>query len=98
MQRRVFLFSTLGLIAAPIPYGQLYGTGGGTLPPPLPSAGDPIFDSWRQGFILRATANGLPADRVNELMAGLTPDPRVLSADGKQPELSRSMGDYLANA
>jgi lytic murein transglycosylase len=98
MHRRVFLFSTAGLIAAPIPYNQLYGTG--ALPPAaqVEPVGDPIFDSWKQGFILRATAAGLPADRVSEVLAGITPDPRVLAADQRQPELSRSMGDYLAGA
>jgi len=97
MYRRTFLASTVGLIAAPIPYTQLYGTGGIAPPPPLAS-GDSIFEAWKQGFILRTAGVGLPMDRVNELLAGLTPDPRVLAADQRQPELSRSMGDYLAGS
>ena len=98
MYRRTFLVSTVGLIAAPIPYSQLYGTGSPPPPPPMTPSADPIFDAWRQGFILRAAGAGLPADRVAEILAGVTPDPRVLASDSvqRQPELSRSMGDYLA--
>jgi lytic murein transglycosylase len=95
MYRRTFLVSTVGLIAAPIPYTQLYGTGG-IAPPAPPEGADSIFEAWKQGFILRAVGGGLPADRVTEALAGLTPDPRVLALDQRQPELSRSMGDYLA--
>jgi lytic murein transglycosylase len=96
MYRRTFLASTAGLIAAPIPYTQLYGNGGLGPSATALDAPDSIFEAWKQGFVLRAAGAGLPADRVGEVLAGLAPDPRVLAADQRQPELSRSMGDYLA--
>jgi len=102
IDRRLFLLSTAGLVGAP----DAWLAGSGSPPPaePVPAAGPPpppldltaSFDAWRVGFIDRAVAKGLPREEVTLAVAGLTLDPRVTNADGKQPELSRSMGDYLA--
>jgi lytic murein transglycosylase len=98
MDRRVFLLLTLAGAADPAP-----------LPPPLgPAApasdtqisapgptGDPRFDAWRSAFMVRALAEGLPADVLAREFDGLTPDPRVLALETRQPEFSKPLGDYV---
>lgn len=93
MQRRAFLASTFGLVAAPEP--QTWGGG------PLgyaPSAPADSFEAWRRRFIAKAVAAGLPQGPVSQEVALLTADSRVVAADQRQPELSRPIGDYLAGA
>ena len=79
MLRRAFLASALGLLAAPEPYA--------------PAAGD--FSAWVAGYRARALAHGLSPATVTSALAGLSPDPRVLALDSRQPEFSKSVGDYV---
>lgn len=61
---------------------------------PAPTANG-AFDAWLGGFIARAVAAGWPQDLLARELGGLTPDPKVVSLDGRQPELSRPVGDYI---
>ena len=40
--------------------------------------------------------DGYDREALERELAGLTPDPKVLQADSRQPELSRPIGDYMA--
>ncbi|MDP3174171.1 MAG: lytic murein transglycosylase, partial [Phenylobacterium sp.] len=53
------------------------------------------FDVWRGQFRDRAIAAGLPAAVVDRELVGLTPDDKVSSLDGRQPEFSKPVGDYI---
>jgi membrane-bound lytic murein transglycosylase B len=90
MDRRAFLFSTVGLVVAP----ELSTS---TLPVPPGRPPDAIA-LWRPAFIERAVAAGWPRDRLEQELGGLTSDDRVIAADRRQPELSRPIGDYLSGA
>jgi len=68
--------------------------------PDLPSAppgssGDASFDEWRGQFRNRALAAGLAPALLDRELAGLTPNPRVISLDSAQPEFSKPVGDYI---
>lgn len=41
-------------------------------------------------------AAGLSADLLDRELSGLTPDPKVISLDGRQPEFSKPVGAYIA--
>jgi lytic murein transglycosylase len=62
---------------------------------PAGTSGDPNFDSWISGFYNRARAAGVPAAVLDSELAGLTPDTRAESADSRQPEFSKPIGDYV---
>ena len=65
-----------------------------TAPPPVVS-GDLAFDTWLYAFRGRALAAGLSPQLLDRELAGLTPDPRAAALDGKQPEFSKPVGDYV---
>ena len=60
-----------------------------------PRAAAVDFDVWVAGYRTRALGRGLSAATVSAALAGLTPDPRVLALDSRQPEFSKSVGDYV---
>jgi lytic murein transglycosylase len=62
---------------------------------PAPARGDMTFDAWRDQFIPKAVAAGVPREIVERELAGLTPDPQVINLDRRQPEFSRPVGDYI---
>jgi lytic murein transglycosylase len=62
---------------------------------PAPSATSADFQTWKAGFIDRAVAHGFDRGFVEAELADVTPDPAVLALDGKQPEFSRPVGDYI---
>jgi len=68
-------------------------------PQPLPAtpvpAGELAFDTWLQDFRGRALAQGLSAALLDRELAGVTPDPKVISLDSRQPEFSKPVGDYI---
>ena len=64
----------------------------------MTSSGDAGFDAWREDFIRRMTDTGRASDALIKVLADLTPDPRVVTNDKRQPELSKPVGDYLAAA
>ena len=99
MDRRAFLILALagaadpGLPPSPWPAG-----------PPAPAdtvSGDDQaaqaarFEAWRSEFMIRALSEGLPADVLSREFEGLTPDPRVLALQSRQPEFSKPISDYI---
>ncbi len=97
MDRRTFLFSTAGFAAAPVPY-QRGDLGDGPPDQPAPPQVDAAFEAWKDSFIPKAIAKGWTEAQVRAELSGLTSDPKVIAQDGRQPELSRPISDYLASA
>jgi lytic murein transglycosylase len=62
------------------------------------ASGDPAFDAWLQSFYQRSATAGWSLDVLHQQLDGLTPDPRVIALDGRQPELSKPIGDYMRTA
>lgn len=96
MDRRAFLILTLAGAADPQP-----------LSPPRapadqpdtiatsPAVQDARFDAWRSDFMIRAIADGLPANVLARELGDLTPDPRIVALQTRQPEFSKPVGDYV---
>lgn len=108
MDRRVFLVLLLAGCADTSPQGPLTAV---TPQPPAPQprtpsapapapatpvpAGELAFDTWLADFRVRAQAAGLSAELLDRELAGVTPDPKVISLDSRQPEFSKPVGDYI---
>lgn len=60
-----------------------------------PTSGDADFDAWRTSFRGKAVAAGISGAIVDRELAGVTPNPRVISLDSAQPEFSKPIGDYI---
>ena len=98
MDRRIFLLLTLASAADPRVLPPPIGP-----EPPAPDTqvtapgptGDPAFDAWRSRFMVRALAEGVAADVLAREFDGLTPDPRVLALQTRQPEFAKPLGDYV---
>ncbi len=58
---------------------------------------DDSFQVWAHAFIGEAILEGLPAQVVIREMTGLSPDPRIIALDGRQPEFAKPIGDYVKN-
>ncbi len=100
MDRRVFLLLTLAGAADPGP-APLSLTAPAPTPPDtdMPArSGDPAFDAWAADFVARSEQAGGPSAVLRREFAGLTPDPRVLALDGRQPEFSKPVSDYIKGA
>ncbi|MEY4256384.1 MAG: hypothetical protein RLZZ141_1611 [Pseudomonadota bacterium] len=103
MDRRLFIRLSGASMAVGLPQTARaqtpsMGPDGAPIPiaPALPqTSGDPIFDAWAADFKSRAIAGGWSPELLTRELAGLTPDPRVLGLDRRQPELSKPMGDYI---
>ena len=100
MDRRAFLLLALAGAADPAPFpplqpgGQL-GTTGDTLAPDNTDEALNRFNQWRSDFMIRAIADGLPADVLSREFAGLTPDPHILALQTHQPEFSKPISAYV---
>ena len=96
MDRRAFLVMALAGAAdsGSTPTPQAVRPIGAATPASAPSADSP-FKTWAAGFIGQAILAGLPADVVTREMAGLTPDPRIVGLDGRQPEFAKPISDYI---
>ncbi|PIB93908.1 lytic murein transglycosylase [Caulobacter sp. FWC2] len=108
IDRRVFLVLLLAGCADTSPQGPLTAI---TPPQPAPKpqtpvapqpipatavpAGELAFDTWLQDFRGRAIAQGLSPALLDRELAGVTPDPKVISLDSRQPEFSKPVGDYI---
>lgn len=60
--------------------------------------GDMTFDAWRADFVRRQVQAGWSADFLEQQLGTLTPDPKVITLDRRQPEFSKPVSDYLTNA
>lgn len=107
MDRRAFLLLTLAGCADPQLEPTLTQVAGTSSPPPPPPpapaavpvvSGDPNFDAWLAQFKPKAVLAGVPQAVVDREMAGLTPDTSVVASDGRQPEFSKPVGDYVKGA
>ena len=99
MDRRLFLLMALAGSASPPTAPDMVGAPPLAIEPPRPArSGDPAFDDWARDFVDRAIRDGWPADVLRREFAGLTPEPRVLALDGRQPEFSKPVGDYIKGA
>jgi len=107
MDRRLFLLLLLaGCADTSTDFRPVTGSPLPAPPPPAPppgpaqaaapeSSGDASFDAWRGQFRARAAAAGVPAALLDRELAGLTPNPRVISLDSAQPEFSKPVSDYI---
>ena len=61
------------------------------------SSGDAEFDAWREDFARRALAQGRDRAVITRLLSGLSPDPRIIELDQRQPEFVSPVWDYVTN-
>ena len=110
MDRRFFLVLLLAGCADASPQGPLTPLAS-AMPTPAPAppattapapvvatpvpAGEMSFDTWLADFMVRAQGAGLSQQLLERELGGVTPDPRVISLDGRQPEFSKPVGDYI---
>ncbi len=107
MDRRVFLVLLLAGCADTSPQGPLTAV---SPPPPAPRpqpsaptpilatpvpAGELAFDTWLADFRIRALAAGLSPALLDRELSGVTPEPKVISLDSRQPEFSKPVGAYI---
>ena len=92
MDRRLFLFTGVAGLSDPAAFIN------SVAPAPVTRSGDAAFDGWSKDFLNRAMASGLPETLVRAELKDAVPDPRVVSADHKQPEFTRPVGDYIKSA
>src|SRR5262249_53135221 len=96
MDRRAFLALILAGAAETGPATRVASPPSAAPPAPLPPAADPGRSrAWLAVSSDRSIKAGLPAALVRRDPAGLTADPAVLALDGRQPEFSKPVGDYV---
>lgn len=61
----------------------------------LGASGEPWFIDWLNAFNARAQAAGMARSVLDSALSGLSPDPRVVALDSKQPEFVRPLGAYV---
>ena len=62
-----------------------------------PAVAQNDFQDCLQNIRAEATRQGVPAPVIDTAFRGLTPDPKVIDLDSKQPEFSLTYGKYVAN-
>lgn len=73
-------------------------------PPPQTPAellgvtGESYFTDWFNGFYGRALLEGASPQVLASAFSGVSPDPRVLAHDARQPEFARPVSDYVRAA
>jgi lytic murein transglycosylase len=99
MERRTFITLTVAAVADPMqvmPVDSLTARPGSLQKAQLTAETAPLdFDGWLSGFRARLLLDGYSAEEIDREFAGLTADPRVIAADGRQPEFSKPVGDYV---
>ena len=53
------------------------------------------FDAWLQDFVAEARGRGYSDALLDQTLAGLTPLPRVIASDRRQPEKTMTLDAYL---
>lgn len=66
-------------------------------PPSFEPSGNQAFDEWRDDFARRAVQRGRDPAVLGRLLAGVTPDDRVIELDQRQPEFVSPVWDYVNN-
>ena len=66
-------------------------------PPEFTSSGEAGFDAWRSDFAQRAIAGGRDRAIVTRLLSNISPDPRIIELDQRQPEFVSPVWDYVTN-
>ena len=94
MDRRAFLFSTAWLAVAPAP-DMMQAITQSDSPSSSGPPQDTVFGAWRAAFIDKAVAQGLPRDRVTEVLSSVISDPHVITLDQRQPEFSKPISGYI---
>jgi membrane-bound lytic murein transglycosylase B len=71
-----------------------------SMPPPAAAETRPdvAFPVWLETARQEALHKGISEATVTQAFAGLTPNPRVIELDGRQPEFSQTFWRYLDNA
>ena len=102
MERRTFLTLALAGLADPMqvmPVETPAMRAGSLQKVQLAAEARPMdFPGWLAGFRARMLMEGFSAEELDRELAGLTPDPRVIAADSRQPEFSKPVGDYVKGA
>jgi membrane-bound lytic murein transglycosylase B len=100
MYRRVFLaLAAAGLATSAI--AQETAPASPAEPKPadlLGATGEGYFIDWLNGFYAQAQAAGVSRAALDSALSGLSPDPRVLALDSRQPEFARPVSDYIRGA
>jgi len=66
-------------------------------PPSFATSGNAEFDAWRDDFARRAVGRGRDPAVLGRLLNGITPDPRIVELDQRQPEFVSPVWDYVTN-
>jgi membrane-bound lytic murein transglycosylase B len=102
MDRRVFLALAAASVAgASVAQVSTNATPAAAPPRPadlLGATGEGYFIDWLNGFYAQALAAGVSRGIMDGALSGLSPDPRVLALDSRQPEFARPVGDYIRGA
>ena len=106
MDRRVFLaFAAASVAGSAIAQTATGVQAPSGVSPPGPRAADLLgvtgegyFIDWLNGFYAQAQAAGVSRGVLDAALSGLSPDPRVLALDSRQPEFARPVGDYVRGA
>ena len=64
---------------------------------PAPSAGAADFASWLDGLKRDAQAAGVPKATIDDALQGVSPLPRIIELDQKQPETTITLQQYLSH-
>ncbi len=64
----------------------------------LGASGEGYFIDWLNGFYARALATGMARPVLDSALSGLSPDPRVVALDSRQPEFAHPVGEYIRGA
>ena len=56
------------------------------------------FDTWKKSFKNRAIDQGISQNTLNRAFANVTRNPKVITYDRRQPEFSRTFGQYIGSA
>jgi membrane-bound lytic murein transglycosylase B len=94
MARALILAAAVSLAIA---CGPSAGLAQAPQPPSFQSSGNRAFDEWRDDFARRAVLRGRDPAVLGRLLAGVSPDERVLELDQRQPEFVSPVWDYVTN-
>src|SRR5689334_1382537 len=61
---------------------------------PVPAGASPAFDEWLVGLKAEARKRGIPRDILDQAFAGVSPLPKVIEADRRQPESRMTFIEY----